>query len=90
MLVAAGHKEQVLRWPTLSGLIGERSGTAFRSKKKQREREGGARGGRSGRDNSWTGRKMGQAWCKEKTTKAQDSKSPLDRVFVRCMHRVCK
>lgn len=31
---------------------------------------------------------MGQAWCKEKTTKAQDSKSPLDRVFVRCMHRI--
>ncbi|XP_017762811.1 PREDICTED: uncharacterized protein LOC108552670 [Eufriesea mexicana] len=30
---------------------------------------------------------MGQAWCKEKTTKAQDSKSPLDRVFVRCAHR---
>ncbi|XP_054013068.1 uncharacterized protein LOC128894957 isoform X2 [Hylaeus anthracinus] len=31
---------------------------------------------------------MGQAWCKEKTTKAQDSKSPLDRVFVRCAHRI--
>ncbi|KAF7387212.1 hypothetical protein HZH68_012889 [Vespula germanica] len=30
---------------------------------------------------------MGQAWCKEKTSKAQDSKSPLDRVFVRCAHR---
>lgn len=26
MLVAAGHEERVLRWPTLSGLIGERSG----------------------------------------------------------------
>jgi len=34
-------------------------------------------------------KKMGQAWCKEKTSKAQDSKSPLDRVFVRCAHRVC-
>ncbi|XP_018366910.1 PREDICTED: uncharacterized protein LOC108763626 [Trachymyrmex cornetzi] len=31
---------------------------------------------------------MGQAWCKEKTSKAQDSKSPLDRVFVRCAHRI--
>lgn len=31
---------------------------------------------------------MGQAWCKERTTKAQDSKSPLDRVFMRCAHRV--
>lgn len=31
---------------------------------------------------------MGQAWCKEKTTKAEDSKSPLDRVFVRCAHRI--
>lgn len=31
---------------------------------------------------------MGQAWCKERTTKAQDSKSPLDRVFVRCAHRI--
>ncbi|XP_023289762.1 uncharacterized protein LOC105703487 [Orussus abietinus] len=31
---------------------------------------------------------MGQAWCKEKSTKAQDSKSPLDRVFVRCAHRI--
>ncbi|XP_033223776.1 uncharacterized protein LOC117177290 isoform X2 [Belonocnema kinseyi] len=31
---------------------------------------------------------MGQAWCKEKTTKAQDSKSPLDRVFLRCAHRI--
>ncbi|XP_076170150.1 uncharacterized protein LOC143148107 isoform X2 [Ptiloglossa arizonensis] len=31
---------------------------------------------------------MGQAWCKEKTTKSQDSKSPLDRVFVRCAHRI--
>ncbi|OAD53419.1 hypothetical protein WN48_09974 [Eufriesea mexicana] len=26
VLVAAGHEERVLRWPTLSGLIGERSG----------------------------------------------------------------
>ncbi|XP_011873248.1 PREDICTED: uncharacterized protein LOC105565033 isoform X2 [Vollenhovia emeryi] len=31
---------------------------------------------------------MGQAWCKERTSKAQDSKSPLDRVFVRCAHRI--
>ncbi|XP_046735269.1 cell surface glycoprotein 1-like isoform X2 [Diprion similis] len=31
---------------------------------------------------------MGQAWCKERTTKAQDSKSPLDRVFVRCAHQI--
>ncbi|XP_032663602.1 uncharacterized protein LOC116840675 [Odontomachus brunneus] len=31
---------------------------------------------------------MGQAWCKERTCKAQDSKSPLDRVFVRCAHRI--
>jgi len=31
---------------------------------------------------------MGHAWCKERSTKAQDSKSPLDRVFVRCAHRV--
>nr|XP_031846745.1 uncharacterized protein LOC116433123 [Nomia melanderi]XP_031846746.1 uncharacterized protein LOC116433123 [Nomia melanderi]XP_031846747.1 uncharacterized protein LOC116433123 [Nomia melanderi] len=31
---------------------------------------------------------MGQAWCKEKTSKAEDSKSPLDRVFVRCAHRI--
>lgn len=31
---------------------------------------------------------MGQAWCKEKSSKAQDSKSPLDRVFVRCAHRI--
>ncbi|XP_016845524.1 nucleolar and coiled-body phosphoprotein 1 [Nasonia vitripennis] len=31
---------------------------------------------------------MGQAWCKEKSEKAQDSKSPLDRVFVRCAHRI--
>ncbi|XP_014209718.1 uncharacterized protein LOC106640258 isoform X2 [Copidosoma floridanum] len=31
---------------------------------------------------------MGQAWCKEKSAKAQDSKSPLDRVFVRCAHRI--
>ncbi|XP_033183048.2 uncharacterized protein LOC117153268 isoform X2 [Bombus vancouverensis nearcticus] len=87
VLVVAGHEERVLRWPTLSGLIGERSGVAVLSRKKQGE-EGKARGGRSGRDNSWTGRKMGQAWCKEKTTKAQDSKSSLDRVFVRCMHRI--
>ena len=35
MLVAAGRKEQVLRWPTLSDLIGERTGTAFRSTKEQ-------------------------------------------------------
>ncbi|XP_014484964.1 PREDICTED: uncharacterized protein LOC106749744 [Dinoponera quadriceps] len=31
---------------------------------------------------------MGQAWCKERSCKAQDSKSPLDRVFVRCAHRI--
>ncbi|XP_020294908.1 uncharacterized protein LOC109860316 [Pseudomyrmex gracilis] len=31
---------------------------------------------------------MGHAWCKERTSKAQDSKSPLDRVFVRCAHRI--
>ncbi|XP_058790559.1 uncharacterized protein LOC131663861 isoform X2 [Phymastichus coffea] len=31
---------------------------------------------------------MGQAWCKEKSAKAQDSKSPLDRVFVRCAHKI--
>ncbi|XP_072767242.1 uncharacterized protein [Anoplolepis gracilipes] len=31
---------------------------------------------------------MGQAWCKERTSKAQDSKSPLDRVFLRCAHRI--
>ncbi|XP_071640437.1 uncharacterized protein [Temnothorax longispinosus] len=31
---------------------------------------------------------MGQAWCKERTSKAQDSKSPLDRVFVRCAQRI--
>uniref|UniRef100_A0ABD2WGC7 Uncharacterized protein n=1 Tax=Trichogramma kaykai TaxID=54128 RepID=A0ABD2WGC7_9HYME len=31
---------------------------------------------------------MGQTWCKEKSVKAQDSKSPLDRVFVRCAHRI--
>ncbi|XP_015429922.1 PREDICTED: uncharacterized protein LOC107186543 [Dufourea novaeangliae] len=31
---------------------------------------------------------MGQAWCKEKSSKAEDSKSPLDRVFVRCAHRI--
>ncbi|XP_063986684.1 uncharacterized protein LOC135167431 [Diachasmimorpha longicaudata] len=31
---------------------------------------------------------MGQAWCKERSTKAQDSKSPLDRVFRRCAHRI--
>ncbi|KAL6442889.1 hypothetical protein ACFW04_002737 [Cataglyphis niger] len=31
---------------------------------------------------------MGHAWCKEKTSKAQDSKSPLDRVFLRCAHRI--
>lgn len=29
---------------------------------------------------------MGQAWCKAKA--AQDSKSPFDRVLVRCAHRV--
>ncbi|XP_011315067.1 synaptotagmin-like protein 2 isoform X2 [Fopius arisanus] len=31
---------------------------------------------------------MGQAWCKERSNKAQDSKSPLDRVFLRCAHRI--
>ncbi|XP_025266710.1 uncharacterized protein LOC105256315 [Camponotus floridanus] len=31
---------------------------------------------------------MGQAWCKERTSKTQDSKSPLDRVFLRCAHRI--
>ncbi|XP_044014419.1 homeobox protein 14-like isoform X2 [Aphidius gifuensis] len=31
---------------------------------------------------------MGQAWCKERSSKAQDSKSPLDRVFLRCAHRL--
>ncbi|KAJ8668680.1 hypothetical protein QAD02_010343 [Eretmocerus hayati] len=31
---------------------------------------------------------MGQAWCKERSVKAQDSKSPLDRVFVRCANTI--
>lgn len=31
---------------------------------------------------------MGHAWCKERSSKAQDSKSPLDRVFLRCAHRI--
>ncbi|CAB0033372.1 unnamed protein product [Trichogramma brassicae] len=43
--------------------------------------------GNAGLNVAQTCMEMGQTWCKEKSVKAQDSKSPLDRVFVRCAHR---
>jgi len=78
--IAAGHKERIWRWPTLPSLIAERNHSGSRTSDligKGKARRGCRK------------KKMGQAWCKEKTSKAQDSKSPLDRVFVRCAHRVC-
>lgn len=35
-MVAAGHEERVLRWPTLSGLVGERSGWSPREEEPER------------------------------------------------------
>lgn len=42
------------------------------------------------RDGLWVGRRtsMGATWCKERASTAQDSKSPLDRVIVRCVDKV--